>query len=209
MDAERHLEQLTACLGRLPGIGKRSAARMAYRLLGDSRELSRALLESLQNALNEVKTCPQCGCLTAADQPLCRYCTGSDRDSRLLCVVEDPGDIQAIEKAGGFRGRYHALMGHISPMHGVSPDDIRIGALLDRVRAEGVQEVVLALNTHVESDSTAIYLAERLKPLHVRVTRPAFGLPAASGIGYADPLTLSRALAGRSEVVPSQRRRDD
>jgi recombination protein RecR len=209
MDAETHLERLTTCLSRLPGIGKRSAARIAYRLMGESRDLARTLIDTLQTALNEVRTCPQCGCLTVADQTLCHFCVGTDRDSHLLCVVEDPGDIPAIEKTGGFRGRYHALMGHISPMQGISPDDLRISALLDRVRKEGIEEVILALNTHVESDSTAIYLAERLKPLKVRVTRPAFGLPAASGIGYADPLTLSRAMTGRNEVIPGNRHRDD
>jgi len=200
MDAETHLERLSACLSRLPGIGRRSAGRMAYRLMGDSRAVAQSLVDALQAALDEVRSCPQCGCLMLAHQAVCRICSGPERDARVLCVVEEPTDIPALEKTGSFHGRYHALMGHISPLQGMGPDDLRIAALLERVRGEGIEEVILALNTHVESDATAVFLAERLAPLKVRITRLAFGLPAASGIAYADSITLARALNGRNEV---------
>ena len=191
------LEQLTAALARLPGIGRRSAARMAMRLIEDREGLLRVLSAALDEAAREVRLCNRCGAVTVAGRDPCRLCTDPARDDRVLCVVETPSDIAGIEAAGAFRGRYHALMGKLSPMKGDGPEQLRIGVLLKRVKAGGIEEVILALNTDVESDATAVYLAESLTPLGVRVTRLAQGLPVGSGIAYSDPVTLARAMQGR------------
>lgn len=200
MEAVEYLERLAASLSRLPGVGRRSAARMAYRLISDSRGMIDDLVLSLKEASDHVRFCPQCGNLMTAAESLCRLCASPERNAKVLCIVEDPGDILAIEQSGAFNGRYHALMGRLSPMHGTGPDDLRVKSLLDRIAREGFDEVVLALNTNMESDATAGFISDILKSRKVRVTRLAFGLPAGSGIGYADSLTLSRAIEGRQPV---------
>lgn len=200
MKAHAYLENLTECLRRLPGIGRRSAERIAYRLIRDPEGLLSALVHALKDLRDHVRLCPQCGNLMAAEEDRCRLCTDPRRDGAVLCVVEDPDDIQALEKSGGYHGRYHALFGKISPMHGTGPADLRIAALLSRIAVEGIEEVVLALNTNVESDATAGYLAEILRTRNVRTTRLAFGLPAGSGIAYSDSVTLARALKGRQTI---------
>jgi len=199
MNALEYLRRVADALGRLPGIGRRSADRMAYRLVSDRAQM-RTLITVLQDADANVRFCVQCGNITTADADLCRLCVDPARDTSILCVVEDPGDILLVENAGVFRGRYHALMGRISPMHGTGPDDLRIAALIARVTSGGIREIVLALNTNVESDATAGYIAEMLRPLKVTVTRLASGIPTGSGISYSDPVTLGRALQGRQAV---------
>jgi recombination protein RecR len=194
------VERLVACLARLPGVGRRSAERMAVKLARSRETLLQELASALRDVGEQVRSCSRCGSLTAAGQDPCRLCTDTGREGRTLCVVEDPNDIAPIERSGGFRGRYHALMGKISPMRGEGPSDVRIHGLVDRVRKEGFEEVILALNTDVESDATAGYIAEVLRAERVKVTRLAHGLPAGSGIVYSDPVTLTRAFKGRQQA---------
>jgi recombination protein RecR len=191
------MDRLIACLAKLPGVGRRSAERMAVRLIRERTGLARELVSALDEATRELAGCVQCGSITSASENPCALCTHPGRDSRLLCVVEDPADILAIEKSGGYQGRYHALMGKLSPMRSQGIQDLRLQALLERVSRDRVEEVILALNTDVESDATAVFIRERLADCGVRVTRLAFGLPVGSGIMYSDPVTLSRAMKGR------------
>lgn len=197
MSTAESLEKLVSVLGRLPGVGRRTAERMAIKLVRDPDGLMKDLVAGLQDAMNVVKCCSRCGNITTADQNPCGLCTSASRDGATLCVVEDPYDIVTIERSGGFHGRYHALMGRISPMRGEGPGELRVKALMDRIEKEKFQEVILALSTDVEGDSTASYISDLLKSRNVRVTRLAFGMPAGSGIAYSDPVTLSRALKGR------------
>ena len=194
------LEQLSAALSRLPGIGKRSAEKMSLRLARDTTGLVPELIKALSEVNAKVGACSKCGHVTLREEDPCRLCTNPRRDNRVLCVVEDPGDILIIERSGEFHGRYHALMGKISPMKGEGIQKLRIEALLQRIQQEGVEEVILALNSDVESDATASFLAHALSALPVRISRLAFGIPAGSEISYSDPVTLSRALQGRQPV---------
>jgi recombination protein RecR len=194
------VEKLTLVLGRLPGVGRRSAERMALKLARDTGNLVRDLLGALQDVESKVRTCSLCGGLTLRSDDPCALCKDSRRDGKLLCVVEDPGDILLLERAGEFRGRYHALMGKLSPMRGEGAENPRIEALLKRIEREGFEEVILALGSDVESDATASYLQHLLAPSKVRVSRLAFGIPAGSEIAYSDPVTLSRAIQGRRPV---------
>lgn len=199
MNSSEYLGRVAAAFGKLPGIGRRSAERMTYHLAGDAEGLLRELLQALRDASENVRLCGRCGGLTTRDEMPCRLCTSPARDAATLCVVQNPSDIVAIEKTGGFKGRYHALMGVISPMHGEGPGDLRIASLMKRVEEEPFKEVLLALGTDVESEATASYIAELLKAAPVRITRLASGIPVGSGIQYSDPITLSRALKGRQE----------
>jgi recombination protein RecR len=160
----------------------------------------RDLREALQAVGERVRCCAKCGGVTSVDDEPCRLCTSPTRDPDVLCVVEEPGDILMIESSGAFHGRYHALMGKLSPMRGAGPADLRMEALLARVRGEEFKEVILALSTDVEGDATAGYLSETLGREGVKVSRLAFGLPAGSGIAYSDPVTLGRAINGRRET---------
>lgn len=200
MSSLEALNRLAACLAKLPGVGRKSAERMAIALARDSDGVLAALGRALHDVGETIRSCDRCGYMTPRDENPCRLCTDPERDDSMLCVVEDPSSIAALERAGEFRGRYHALMGKISPMEGEGPDDVRVADLLDRVGEGQVTEVILALDTDVESDATASFLAELLRKQDVPVTRLAFGLPAGSGIGYSDPVTLARALKGRQEV---------
>jgi recombination protein RecR len=173
---------------------------MAMRLARDSGGLLLRLSQALADARDQVSFCSLCGSVTRADQDPCRLCTDTDRDAHQLCVVEQADDIAVIERSGGFRGRYHTLAGRLSAIRGEGPDGLRIGRLVERVRKEGITEVVLALNGGVESDGTAHYLADQLAAFCPRVTRLAYGLPAGSGIQHMDAVTLGRALAGRQDV---------
>jgi len=193
MEPLRNLEQ---CLAKLPGIGRRSASRIAASLMRDG-DLSQSLAAALRDARERVRACSRCGTLTASGKDPCRLCSDPSRDTSILCIVEDPNDIVLIESSGAFQGRYHSLMGRLSPMKGTGPRDLRISTLLSRVKEEGVAEVLLALNTDVESEATANYLLELLRDSGVRVTRLAYGIPAGSGIMYSDPVTLERAIKGR------------
>ncbi|MBX8465137.1 MULTISPECIES: recombination mediator RecR [unclassified Deinococcus] len=184
-------------LSRLPGIGPKSAQRLAFHLFEQPREdierLSRALLE----AKRDLHTCPVCFNITDADR--CDVCSDPTRDQDLICVVEEPGDVIAIERSGEYRGLYHVLHGVLSPMNGVGPDKLHIRPLLPRVQAG--QEVILATGTTVEGDATALYLQRLLEPLGAVVSRIAYGLPVGGALEYADEVTLGRALAGRTRVT--------
>ena len=194
------VEQLIRTLSKLPGLGHRSAERAALALLRKPESLSDPLVAAMQTARREVCCCPLCGGYTARDQVPCALCTYPSRSDDLLCVVEEPSDIVQLEKSGGFQGRYHALMGKLSPAKQTGPAELRIQALMERVAKGGVREVLIAVSTDMEGDATAAYLYETLKATGVRVTRLAFGLPADSGVGYSDPLTLKRAIRGRMDL---------
>ncbi len=193
------LDRLSQLLGRLPGVGRRSAGRMASALARDGG-LAGDLAAQLQVVVRQVAPCSLCGNLTLRTEDPCRLCSDTRRDPKILCVVEDPLDIQAIESAGVFRGRYHALMGRLSPMRGEGVANIRVDALLARVPREQVGEVILALGLDTEGEATAHYLATALAGLGVQVTRLARGLPSGGGVGYADATTLGRAIEYRQRV---------
>lgn len=194
------LDNLVAALNRLPGIGRRTAERMAMALMQDRRGLARILANALLEADEQITTCGRCGSLTHRDADPCELCTRPRRDAQILCVVEWPGDIIKIEESGGFQGRYHALMGRLSPMQGTGAADLRVERLLRRLKEEKIEEVLIALGTDVESDATAGYLREFLEPAGVRISRIAFGLPSGSAIEYSDPATLARAICGRQQI---------
>lgn len=189
---------LTAALGRLPGIGPRSAERIALHLVQGDAAAAAQLAETILRARERVRLCSTCGGLTEKDP--CAICDDARRDATVVCVVERPTDILSLEKANTFRGRYHVLGGKISPLNGVEPEDLRIAQLEERLAREPIQEVVIALPTDVEGDATSFYLAKRFAPRGVKVSRIAHGLPAGSGLDFADELTLSRALEGRREI---------
>jgi recombination protein RecR len=192
------LKKLVEQLQRLPGIGAKSAQRLAFHLLKTPREEVDRLAEAMREVKERVTYCSVCSNITDTDP--CFYCTASERDHRLICVVEEPENVTGIEKTHGFRGVYHVLMGALSPLHGVGPDDLKIKDLLQRVGAGGVEEVILATNPNVEGEATAIYLAKLLKPLGVRVTRIAMGVPVGSDLEYADEITMGKAMEGRREI---------
>ena len=191
------ISQLVHALARLPGFGRRSAERAAIALLKNSVDVLDPLALALQEARASVRLCDLCGGFTLATRQPCALCTDPGRDAGLVCVVEDPSDQELIERSGGFRGLYHVLHGAISPARKTGVAELRVAALLERARNHNVREIILALGTTMEGDATAAYLCEALAPTAVPVTRLAFGLPADSGIGYSDPVTLKRALAGR------------
>jgi len=193
-----HLDKLTACLSKLPGLGRRSAERMALKLVRQPQTLLADLILTLQEARNNVCCCSRCGSVTSVEKDPCHLCKDPSRDSAVLCVVEEPSDVVMIERAGGYHGRYHVLMGKISPMKGNGPSDLRVRSLIDRARKEKFKEIILALSTDVEGDSTASFIADLLSQEKVRVSRLAFGLPAGSAIMYSDPVTLARAIRGRT-----------
>ncbi len=193
------LSSLIASLTRLPGIGPRSAERMALHLIqGEAAEVQQ-LADNLLRARERVRFCDVCGSLT--EKSPCALCTDPSREAALLCVVERPVDIISLEKSGTFRGKYHVLGGKISPLGGVEPEDLRIGELEKRLGQEPIREVVIALGTDVEGDATSFYLAKRLAREGLKITRIAHGLPAGTGLEFADELTLSRALEGRRELI--------
>jgi recombination protein RecR len=194
------IEDLEKSLSKLPGFGRKSAARAALSLVKEPDRLLRPLVRALVAAERDVKLCSLCGSFTDAHSDPCAVCVNPLRDRTFICVVEDPSDIVSIESSGAFNGLYHSLGGKISPLHKKGPDKIRIAELIERVEREGVKEVLLALSTDMDGDATASYIAELLKSSSVKVTRLAFGLPADSGIAYSDPLTLKRAVFGRMGV---------
>lgn len=191
------LDRLVSEFQRLPGIGAKSAARLAYYLLRSPREEAERLASAITESREAVRRCSVCNTLTEADP--CEVCSDPERDGSLLCVVEEPGNVAAIEKTREFRGRYHVLWGALSPLRGIGPDEIDVAGLVARVTPE-VREVVLATNPNVEGETTALYIAKRLKPTGVRVTRIAFGLPVGGDIEYADEVTMARSLENRREL---------
>ena len=194
------LQNLIESFSRLPGIGPKTASRLAFYLLRAPEDLSLDLAEALQAIKTETTSCQTCFNITIAGRIECEVCASPDRDRELICVVEEPLDVMALERTEGFQGRYHVLHGVLSPIEGIGPEDLKIRPLLDRVRDGGVQEIILATNPSMEGDATAMYLQKHLLPLGVRVTRLARGLPVGGDLEYADQSTLIKALAGRQEM---------
>ena len=189
---------LISALNKLPGIGPRSAERLALHLVQAEAGSVRLLAQSILTARERIQTCQICGALT--EQQPCSLCSDPRRDRSLVCLVEQPVDIISIEKSGSYHGKYHVLAGKISPLNGVEPEDLRIGQLEERLAKEPIREIIIALGTDVEGDATSFYLAKRLSSQGVKTSRIAHGLPAGSGLEFADELTLSRALEGRREI---------
>ncbi|MCH7810486.1 MAG: recombination protein RecR [Chloroflexi bacterium] len=183
---------------RLPGIGPKSAQRLAYYLLRMPAADARSLAEAIVEVKDKVTLCSVCQNVTEVDP--CRICTDSGRDRSIMCVVEEPLDILALERTGSYHGLYHVLHGAISPMDGIGPDDLKVSELLDRLRAGETKEIILATNPNLEGEATSMYLSRLIGPLGLRVTRLARGLPAGGDLEYADDLTLTRALEGRQEM---------
>ncbi len=198
MDYPGPLARLIDELSKMPTVGPKTAQRLAFHILRLSQAEAQALAEAILDVKQRMRTCSTCFTITDVDP--CAICSNPARASGVLCVVEDPRDVIALERTREFRGRYHVLHGAISPLDGVGPDDLKIAELLDRVRAGGVGEVIVATNPRVEGEATAIYLARVLKPLGVRVTRIAHGLPVGGDLEYADEVTLARALEGRRDL---------
>jgi len=189
---------LTAALAKLPGIGPRSAERVALHIVQADPAEVRHLAGTIMIARERIHFCETCGALT--EKSPCSTCTDSRRDAALVCVVERAVDILSVEKSGTFRGKFHVLGGKISPLDGVEPDDLRIGELEKRLASEPIKEIIIALGTDVEGDATSHYLAKRLARSGLKISRIGFGLPAGSGLEFADELTLNRALEGRREM---------
>ena len=192
------ITELLAALNTLPGIGPRSAERLALHLVQSEPGAVKQLAQAILHARERIQTCPNCGGLT--ERIPCSICTDARRDASLICVIERPVDIISIEKSGTFHGKFHVLGGKISPLNGVEPEDLRIADLEKRLGTEPIKEIVLALGTDVEGDATSYYLAKRLASKGVKVTRIAHGLPAGSGLEFADELTLTHAMEGRREL---------
>ncbi|OLD65151.1 MAG: recombination protein RecR [Acidobacteria bacterium 13_1_40CM_2_68_10] len=191
------LERLIEALRKLPGIGAKSAQRLAFHVLRGSRDDARALATALLEVKDTLRLCTLCFNVTDTDP--CLICADANRDRSQVCVVEEPHNLIAIEKSG-FRGLYHVLHGSIAPLRGMGPDDLKIAPLLERLRDGSVKEVILATNPNVEGEATAVYLSRLLKPLGVRATRIALGLPVGSELEYADEVTVGKALEGRREI---------
>lgn len=194
------LDKLIPLLARLPGVGRRSAERMAWALARDAGGLARELSVLLADLAQRVTLCSRCGYVTTRSEDPCRLCTDTRRENHVLCVVEEPTDILWIERAGNYRGRYHALLGRLSPMRGEGVSNTRMDALLARLKPESIHEVILALNADTESDATAHFLHEAVAAQGVKVTRLARGLPSGGGVGYADAHTLAQALEHRTRL---------
>jgi recombination protein RecR len=192
------LDRLAALLAKLPGVGKKSAGRMAYHILETSPDYARSLAEELAGLHRAIRRCSVCGAFTETDP--CPICADSARDSSILCVVERPQDVRIIDESREFQGRFHVLGGLIAPLEGIGPDDLSLGRLLSRVRKEEVREVILAMNPTLEGDTTALYVQKLLKDTGVEVTRLASGLPVGGDLEYADKLTLSRSFRGRIKL---------
>jgi len=192
------LQELVEQLKKLPGIGGKSATRLAFHVLRTPREEAERLCQAIRDVKDRVTYCTTCNNITDVDP--CSLCGDPGRDHRIICVVEEPQNVSVVDRTGGFKGVYHVLMGAISPLQGVGPDDLKIKGLLSRIAGGGVEEVILATNPTVEGEATAIYLARLLKPLGLRVTRIATGIPVGSDLDYADDLSVGKALDGRREV---------
>lgn len=192
------MQAMIDALSRLPGVGPKSAQRIAFHLLKTDREEVSRLTRAIDEARDSVRFCERC--FNFSESAVCHICTDERRDGTALCVVEESRDVVALEKTGQFRGRYHVLLGAINPLEGVGPEHLKVRELLLRLEPESITEVILCLNPNTEGDVTAMYLARLLKPLGVKVTQLAMGLPVGGDLEYADEVTLGRALAGRREV---------
>ena len=194
------IHNLVLALERLPGIGPKTASRLAFFLLRAPEEISGQLAEALTDIKTRIAFCQECFNITTAGRERCEICESSQRDGSIICVVEEPLDVLALERIGAYKGKYHILQGVLSPIEGINPDDLKIKALLERIQRGGVKEVILATNPSMEGEATAQYLHPRLQALGVRVTRLARGLPVGGDLEYADQNTLLRALSGRQEM---------
>ena len=198
LDSIPSFARLVTELAKFPGVGRKTAARLAFYLLRQPEQQSEALAAAIRDVKARIRLCSRCFHLTEADP--CAICCDSSRDGHLLCIVEQPQDLLAIERGRSFHGRYHILHGALSPLDGIGPEQLRIRELLERVKSEGVTEVVVATNFSVEGEATALYLAQRLRPLAIRVTRLAYGIPLGSDLEYVDDATVSRAIEGRRDL---------
>jgi len=197
VDHPAPLARLIDELQRLPGVGPKSAQRIAFHLLKGTAADAERLASAVSELLGAIRICTRCNAFT--DREVCATCTDPARSDRVVCVVEEPYNLQTIERTRDFRGRYHVLHGALSPLSGIGPDELRVTGLLDRVRTGGVEEVILATSPTVEGEATAVYLARILKPLSVKVTRIAMGIPVGSDLDWADEVTMAKALEGRRE----------
>jgi recombination protein RecR len=194
------IQKLISALERLPGIGPKSASRLAFFLLRAPDELSQDLSEALSGLKAKIAFCPECFNITEAGRTRCEVCENPKRDDGMICVVEEALDLLALERVGAYNGKYHVLHGVLSPIEGIGPDDIKIRALTERVAKGGVREVILATNPSMEGDATALFVQQQLRGFGVQVTRLARGLPVGGDLEYADQSTLLRALSGRQEM---------
>ena len=194
------IQNLVDAFSRLPGIGPKTASRLTFYLLNAPEDISLDLAESLGALRSGTDECQTCFNIMSAGRVECEICADPARDSELLCVVEEPLDVFALERTSGFQGNYHVLHGVLSPIEGVGPDDLKIRELIDRVQAGDIREIILATNPSLEGDATAMYISQQLQPLEVKITRLARGLPVGGDLEYADPNTLLRALLGRQEM---------
>jgi len=194
------LEKLILALERLPGIGPKTASRLAFYLLRAPAEVSGDLTAALKDIKISTALCKECYNITSAGRDRCEICASNERDRSIVCVVEDAMDVLALERTAGFIGRYHVLHGALSPIEGIGPDDLRIAELEERVKGGTIKEIIVATNPSMEGDATALYLRQRLVPYHVKLTRLARGLPVGGDLEYADQSTLLRALAGRQDL---------
>ncbi|MBI5416632.1 recombination protein RecR [Candidatus Poribacteria bacterium] len=192
------LEKLVKEFKKMPGIGTKSAERLAFYILKTSNEQAEGLREAIKEVKEKITFCQQCFNITETN--LCSICHDTRRDSSLLCVVEEPQDLISIEKTGIFRGYYHVLLGYLSPLKGICPDDIKIKELLIRLSNSSIKEIILAMNPNTEGEATAIYLTQLIKPMNIKITRLASGIPMGGNIEYVDELTIGKALEGRREV---------
>jgi len=197
VDYPAPVERLIDELRKLPGVGRKSAQRIAFHLLRGTKDDASRLGEAIATLLDGIRTCSLCHAVT--DRELCQHCSDPGRSPKTICVVEEPHDVVAIEKTRDFKGRYHVLHGALSPLSGIGPDELRVAGLVERVRTGEAEEVILATSPTVEGEATAVYLARLLKPLGVRVTRIAMGVPVGSDLEWADEVTMSKALEGRRE----------
>ncbi len=194
------VQNLTLAFERLPGVGPKTASRLTFYLLRAPEEIASALAEALLALKSDTGLCQVCYNITRAGQELCDVCASSQREEGVICVVEEPLDVLALERTAGFFGRYHVLHGVLSPIEGIGPDDLRIKPLIERARSGNVREIILATNPSMEGDATALYIQQQLAASGVRITRLARGLPVGGDLEYADQNTLLRALAGRQEL---------
>lgn len=198
MSYPQPLQKLVEGLCRFPGIGSKTAQRLAFFLLSRPRDEVVGIARAMVEAKDKLLFCKYCGCLTEAEP--CPLCSDAQRDQDMLCVVQEPRDVLVLERTGQFRGLYHVLHGALSPLDGIGPEDLRLPLLFSRVKESGIREIIIATNPNVEGDATAAFIARLVKPLGITVSRIAFGLPVGGDLEYADDLTLSRALEGRREM---------
>lgn len=194
------IQDLINAFSRLPGIGPKTASRLTFFLLTAPDDLSIDLSEALKALKSETTYCQTCFNITIAGQVQCEICSNPDRDQEVICVVEEPLDVLALERTGGYLGRYHVLHGALSPIEGIGPEDLKVRELMNRLNSERVSEVIIATNPSMEGDATAMYLRQQISPLGIRITRLARGLPVGGDLEYADQHTLLRALSGRQEM---------